>query len=361
MKFKFENKKITGILSVIPENEIYFDDEILNYNFPIEKSLKLKQLMGFNKKRVVSDGTTSFDLCKFGMQYLFDNDLLKADEIDAIILVTQTPDYLLPPTSNILQGYFKLKNDIICLDINQGCAGYIIGLLQAFMLLDQECINKVLLLNADTLSNKVSKFDRNSNPLIGDGASVTIVEKANDNSKIYFDIKMNGQGAFALNIPAGGARNPITIDSGKLEIDEYGNSRSQEHLFMKGDEVFQFVQSEVPPLIEEVLNFSNTKLSEIDYFMFHQPNKFMLNKLADKLKIPREKMPSNIVEEFGNSSGASIPTAIAFNLSEDLQNRLMKLCLSGFGIGLTWGAMVLEMGNLKFNKIINYTNGSTKN
>ncbi len=357
MKFKFNNKKITGILSVLPEKEILFDDEVSNYNFPINKSMKLKELMGFNKRRVVSEGTTSSDLCIFGIQYLLDQELLKKEDIDAIILITQTPDYFLPPTSNIIQGHFNLKNDIICLDINQGCAGYIIGLLQSFMLLDQESISKVVLLNADALSRKVSNKDRNSNPLIGDAAAITIIEKSDDPSEIYFDIKMNGQGAFALNIPAGGARNPITHETIKSYTDDYGNIRNQEQLVMKGDEVFQFVQNEVPPLIEEVLIDANFDKNDIDYYMFHQPNKFMLNKLADKLKIPHTKMPSNVVEEFGNSSGASIPTAITHNLKELLETNTMNFCLSGFGIGLTWAAVIMKIGQLKFNKLINYTNG----
>ena len=357
MYFKFKNKEITGILTVLPENEIKFEDEISNYNFPPLKSLKLKDLMGFNKKRVVLDGVTSSDLCIYGIQYLLDNNLIKKDEIDAIVLVTQTPDYVLPPTSNIIQGHFQLKHDIICLDINQGCAGYIIGLLQSFMLLDQESVKKVVLLNADALSKKVSKFDRNSNPLIGDAAAITIIENGKLNSEIIFEIKMNGQGAFAINIPAGGARNPITPETAMLQTDEYGNKRNLEQIYMKGDEVFQFVQSEVPPLIEQIMKSSNCTISDIDYFMFHQPNKFMLNKLADKLKIAHEKMPSNVVEEFGNASGASIPTAITHNLKELLETKTMNFCLSGFGIGLTWAAVIIKIGQLKFNKLINYTNG----
>ena len=357
MKFKFNNKIISGILTVLPDKEIIFDEEVSNYNFPIAKSLKLKNLMGFNKRRVVSDGITSSDLCIFGIQYLIDQKLLLKEDIDAIILVTQTPDYILPPTSNIIQGHFKLKKDIICMDINQGCAGYIIGLFQSFMLLDQESVSKVVLLNADTLSSKVSNKDRNSNPLIGDAAAITVIEKTSEFSEIFFDIKMNGQGAFALNIPAGGARIPVTNETSKLYADEYGNVRNQEQLYMKGDEVFQFVQNEVPPLIEEVLEYAKINKNEIDYFMFHQPNKFMLNKLADKLKIKHEKMPSNIVEEFGNSSGATIPTLINYNLKELLETQTMQFCLSGFGIGLTWAAIIMKIGDLKFNKLINYKNG----
>ena len=178
MNLFFKNKKITGILSVIPNRVVFFEDEMSNYNASITKSLKLKQAMGFNKKHIVENGVTSSDLCITGLEYLFKNELLNKNEIDALIMVTQTPDYIMPPTSNVIQGHFGLKHDMICMDINQGCAGFIVGLIQAFMLLDQEVINKVVLLNADVLSPKVSKNDRNSNPLIGDGASITIIEKS---------------------------------------------------------------------------------------------------------------------------------------------------------------------------------------
>jgi 3-oxoacyl-[acyl-carrier-protein] synthase-3 len=352
MNLYFKNKKITGILTVLPEREVTFEDEMGNYNSPVAKSLKLKMAMGFNKKRIVHDGVTSSDLCIGGLNHLFDNNLLKKEEIDALILVTQSPDYIMPPTSNVIQGHFGLKHDMICLDINQGCAGYIIGLIQSFMLLEQDSIQKVVLLNADVLSPKVSKQDRNSNPLIGDGASITIIEKTNEKTEVFCSLKMNGAGAFSLLIPAGGARLPSSTETAILEEDASGNLRSKNHLVMKGDDVFNFVQTEVPPLIEEVLKQSNTHKEEIDFFMFHQPNKFMLNKLADRIGVSRDKMPSNIVENFGNASGVSIPTAITFNISNDLIAGKKKLCLAGFGVGLTWGAIILEMKKLDFCTLI---------
>ncbi len=183
MNFKFQNKRISGILSVLPRNEIKFEDEMDNYNFSREKSMKLKIAMGYNKHRIVEPGVAVSDLCVFGMEYLFKNNYLKKEEIDALILVTQSPDYFMPPTSNVIQGKLELKHDMLCMDINQGCAGFEIGLLQSLMLLDQKAINKVVLLNADILSVKVSKRDRNSNPLIGDGASITIIERSSDDSR----------------------------------------------------------------------------------------------------------------------------------------------------------------------------------
>jgi 3-oxoacyl-[acyl-carrier-protein] synthase-3 len=354
MNFKFSDKKISGILTILPEKEVTFEDEMGNYNFSEAKSLKLKAAMGFNKKRIVKEGVTSSDLCLHGLHYLVDNNLITKDEIDALILVTQSPDYIMPPTSNVLQGALGLKHDMICLDINQGCAGYLVGLLQAFMLLDQATINKVVLLNADVLSPKVSKRDRNSNPLIGDAASITIIERSTYPTSISCSLKMNGQGAFALQIPAGGAKLPNSSDTAVMEEDANGNFRSKNHLVMKGDEVFNFVQTEVPPLIEEVFTLAKVSKDDIDYFMFHQPNRFMLQKLADKIGVSRDKMPNNIVENYGNSSGVTIPLAITFNIGQEIEKHNLKLCLSGFGVGLTWAAMVIDVGHLEFCKQIDY-------
>ncbi|NEW78097.1 MAG: ketoacyl-ACP synthase III [Gelidibacter sp.] len=354
MDLKFSNKKITGILTILPEREVSFEDEMHNYNFSTAKSLKLKSALGLNKRRIVEEGVCSSDLCIKGLSYLFETNKLQKEDIDAIILVTQSPDYIMPPTSNVIQGYFGLKHDMICLDINQGCAGYIVGLNQAFMMLDQEAINKVVLLNADVLSPKVSKQDRNSNPLIGDAASITIIEKSTQETEIFCNIKTNGMGALVLQIPAGGSRLPSSPETAILHEDASGNFRSKDNLVMKGDEVFNFVQVEVPPLIESLLNKASVKKEDVDYYMFHQPNRFMLHKVADKIGVDRDKMPSNVVENFGNSSGVTIPVAITYNLGSKLLDEKFKICLSGFGVGLTWASMLLEIGPLDFCEIIEY-------
>lgn len=352
MNLDFLNKKISGILLILPKNEVHFDDEIENYNFSKEKSLKLKKVMGYGSRRIVEPGVCSSNLCIAGLEYLFSNQIIDKESIDALVLVTQTPDYQMPPTSNIIQGHFSLKEDMICLDINQGCAGYIVGLIQAFMLLEQPSIQRVALLNADVLSPKVSKFDRNSNPIIGDAASVTIIDKSASDCLIRGVIKMNGQGAMSLNIPAGGARLPVSEQTSLMRVDESGNQRSQNHLVMKGDDVFNFVLNQVPILINNLLKDTELSKGDVDYFMFHQPNRFILNKLADELGIPYEKMPSNVVERFGNASGVTIPTAIVKNLGNDLLRSEYMMCLAGFGVGLTWGALLLKLGGLKFCETI---------
>ena len=283
MDFTFKNKRISGILTILPKKAVKFEEEMGNYSFSPAKCMKLKLAMGYNEHRIAEPGQCSSDFCKFGLQYLFDNDLLKKDEIDALLFVSQSADYYMPPTSNIIQGYFGLKHDCLCLDINQGCAGFEVGLIEAFMLLEQPAINKVVLMNADVLSSKVSDRDRNSKPLIGDAASITIVEKCKEENIIHANIKMDGTGALALNIPAGGFRMPSTAETAVMEQDVAGNFRSKDNLVMQGDDVFNFVQREVPPMIEHLFEQSCIDRNDVDWYMFHQPNKFMLNKLADKL------------------------------------------------------------------------------
>jgi len=354
MNLEFKNKRISGILTILPSREVKFEDEMDNYNFSRAKSLKLKLAMGYNKHRIVEEGTCASDLLVFGMNHLINNNLLNKDDIDALILVTQSPDYFMPPTSNIIQGKLGLKQDVICMDINQGCAGYILGLIQSFMLLDQPEIHKVVLLNADVLSRKVSKRDRNSNPLIGDGASITVVERSSEECTIYGSIKMDGSHADALMIPAGAFKMPSSVETAEMKEDANGNFRSLDNLVMQGDDVFNFVQREVPPMIESLLERADVKKDDVDGFMFHQPNKFMLDKLADRIGVPREKMPSNIVANFGNSSGVTVPINIVFNVGEKLTHESKMLCLAGFGVGLTWGTLLINFSNLHFCESIDY-------
>lgn len=354
MDFVFRNKRVSGILTILPKKAVKFEDEMSNYSFSPAKCMKLKLAMGYKEHRIAEPGQCSSDFCKYGLQYLFDNNLLKKEDIDALLFVSQSADYYMPPTSNILHGYFELKHDSLCMDINQGCAGFELGLIQAFMLLEQPAIKKVVLMNADVLSPKVSDQDRNSKPLIGDAASITIVEKSNDDSTIYANIKMDGTGAFALNIPAGGFRMPSTPETAVMEQDSAGNWRSKNNLVMQGDDVFNFVQREVPPMIEHLYEQSGVDRNEVDWYMFHQPNKFMLHKLADKLGVPYEKMPANIVENFGNASGVTVPTCISYNLGDQLVEGKLKLCMAGFGVGLTWSSIMMDMGKMNFNKIIEF-------
>ncbi len=352
MNFVFSRKRIAGILVALPANERRFVDDMQQFDFPVARSLKLMDVMGYDRHRVVNDGVCVSDLAVTAIEHLFARKLVDRDAIDALIVVTQCPDHFMPPTSNLIQGRLKLKQDMLCLDISQGCAGYLIGLIQAFLLLQQPHLKRVLVVNGDVLSRKVSVKDRNSYPLIGDGLAVTVVENDAGSDTIHANIKMDGTGSDALVIPAGGFRLPCSAETAVVSDAGDGNSRSLNDLRMDGTAVFNFVQREVPPMIDDLLRIAGISKEAIDYFLFHQPNRFMLQKLADKLGVPHDKMPMNVVENFGNSSGTTIPTAIAFNLHEKLLRESLQVCLAGFGVGLTWSSMLLQLGPLDFCEMI---------
>ncbi len=354
MHLKFKNKRISGILSILPSNEINFSDEISNYNFSEKQSIKLGKIMGYGTRRIVNTDTCVSDLCTHGLNYLFENDLLDKNSFQALVLCTQSPDQFIPATSSIIAGNLKLNEDVICMDINQGCAGFEVGLMQAFMLLDTGSINKVILLNADVLSKKVSIKDRNSRPLVGDGASITIIENCKNDEIIDIFIKMDGSGALSLQIPAGGFKLPSNEETTMLVEDSAGNSRSLNDLVMKGDEVFNFVQTKVPELLGEMFYKLNIDKEFFDYYFFHQPNKFMLEKLAEKLEIPYDKMPNNICEKYGNGSNNTVPLTICENLGSKSLDGSYNVCLGGFGVGLTWSLIKCKLENLQFCDIINY-------
>jgi 3-oxoacyl-[acyl-carrier-protein] synthase-3 len=354
MRFTFRRKRISGLLTVLPAGERSFIEEMKNFNFPEARSLKLKEVMGYDKRRLVDPGVCVSDLAVFGLRHLFARELLAPEEIDALFLVTTTPDYFTPPTSNVIQGRLGLKQELFCFDINQACAGFVTGLIQAFLLLEQPEVRKAVVVNADVLSRKVSPGDRNVFPLIGDAASITVVERDPEDSVIYADSKADGRRSGALIIPAGGLRLPCSPETALMEDAGDNNLRAKDHLRMDGTAIFNFVQLEVPPLIEGLLARAGVALDEVDYFLCHQPNRFMLQKLADKMKIPYARMPNNVVEHFGNSGGATIPTAISFNLAQELKAGRCCACLAGFGGGLVWAAMLLELGNLAFCELINF-------
>jgi 3-oxoacyl-[acyl-carrier-protein] synthase-3 len=356
MNFTFHKVRISGLLTVLPAHERLFVDDMRNFDFPAARSLKLKEVMGYDRHRVVEEGTCFSDLAVFALEHLFGTGLLGRDDFDALVVVTQSPDHFIPPTSNVIQGRLGLKTDMLCLDVNQGCAGYLIGLMQAFLLLSQESVRRVVVVVGDVLSRKVSQRDRNSYPLIGDGLAVTVVDRG-DAGPVHANLWMDGTGRNALTIPAGGFRTPSNAETAVVREVGENNYRSLDHLHMDGTAVFNFVQVRVPPMIDQLLDRAGVSKESVDYFLFHQPNRFMLHKLADKMKVPRDKMPSNVVERFGNASSATIPTAIAHNLGQRLRDGAVTACLAGFGVGLTWASMLMRLGPLDYCDLIDYPSG----
>ena len=313
---KFRGKKITSMLGILPETVGLFDEEVNNYSFPPKQTMRLKKIMGYDRHRLAKDTSTVSDFAVYGLRYMLENKWIKKEEIGAVITVTLCPDHFVPHISNIVQDKCGLDTDVMCFDIAQGCCGFLVGLMQAFMVLDHTD-KKVLLINGDVLSHKVSKKDRNDYPLIGDAATITVLENGGDD-EIYYEMHTDGSRGKALIIPAGAFRMPSNPDTGVMADLGDGNFRSLDNMTMDGSEVFNFVQVEVPPMLENAFKREKLTVDDFDWFLFHQPNRFMLQKLAEKAGLPQDKLPMNLVENFGNPSGASIPMTAIYNCRDSL-------------------------------------------
>ena len=351
MQTVFRNKKVSSMLALIPETIGFFDDEVDNYAFPPKQTMRLKKVMGYNKHRLAKDTSTVSDFAVFGLAHMLDNGWIQKDEIGAVITLTLCPDHFVPHISSIVQDKCGLNTDVICMDIAQGCCGFLLGLMQSFMLLEHMENKKVVLINGDVLSHKISKQDRNDYPLIGDAATITIVENGGED-EIYCEMHNDGSRGDALKIPAGGFRMPSTSKTAVMTDQGDGNFRSLDNMHMDGSGVFNFVQTEVPPMLEHAFDSAGKRIEDMDWFFFHQPNKFMLQKLAEKAGLPEERLPMNIVENFGNPSGASIPLTAIYNCKDELMEKENACCLSAFGSGLAWGAMFMNIGPLEHCDLI---------
>lgn len=351
MQTVFSKKKITGILGILPECSYTFEDETKNMSSV--RAERLKTVMGYGQRRRAKKGTSTTDLCLYGMRELLEKKRIAKDEIGAVIVVTLSPDYFVPHVSNLIQGYCGLSHDVICMDIPQGCAGYILGLLQSFMLLEHIREKKVVLLTGDVLSRKEKEEEVFINPPSGgDAATITILENCSNGGDVFVDMRMCGEENNALIYPCGGFRfEQGRVFEEKVDVGD-GVLREPYALNMDGTAVFNFMQREVPVLLDDLFAYAQKDKNVIDYFLFHQPNQFMLEKLAEKIEVPKEKLFMSLVEKYGNSNSSTIPLVIADNMADSVKQQQFYCCLTGFGTGLSLGGVLMEIGNMDFCEII---------
>lgn len=342
---KFNGKRISGVLTVLPENCYQFDDEIAEAE--AVKAKRLKRIMGYGQRYRVKEKTTMSNLMGYGLRYLLENQKIKKEEIGAIVVVTLSPDFFVPQVSNIIHGELELPKDVMCVDISSACAGYIVGLVQAFMMLEHLKDKKVLLFTGDIFNRKVSDQEPKfvSPPFGGDVANITVVENANDpRNEIFYNYYTDGTQREILVAHEGCFHQLLSTE----QLADRLYNIPFRGIDMDGSAVFNFAQREVPILIEEILREGKIDKDMIDWFLFHQPNKFMLQKLAERLEIPYSKMPMDVVKDYGNSNSGTIPVAMTSYLQTELLNKNALCCLAGFGAGLTWTSLLMRIGNLDF-------------
>ena len=345
MQHKFTGKRISSVVVALPRQSFSFDEECHRYALTPAKARRMKEMMGLGAHRIAPESMTSSDLCAAAALRLLDGGVVSREDIGALVFVSQTPDFFIPPTSNVLQDRLGLGKDVICLDINQGCAGALIGLMQAFLLLEMPSVRKVLVLTGDTASKQVSPDNRASWPLLGDAGCAMVIERADESQEIFMSLKMDGGRHRALMIPAGAYRQPSSQATRVAAYVGDGVVRSAEQIHMDGAAVFAFTMEDVPPQIAEVLAMAGVRCDEVDHFFFHQPNEFMLKQMARKIGVSDGQLPSDIVGIYGNCSSVSVPLVMCHH-GRHLQNQKERVCLSGFGVGLSWCTMVMNLGPL---------------
>jgi 3-oxoacyl-[acyl-carrier-protein] synthase-3 len=317
-----ENVTVAGISAVVPSKSVNNND--LSEIYGVDETKKIIKSIGVEKRHIVNQNQTASDLCFQSAISLLEKLNWDNESVDAVIFVSQTPDYQLPATACVLQHRLGLSNDTIAFDINMGCSGYVYGLYVASSLI-KSSNGRVLLLVGDTISQIVKPGDRSTELLFGDAGTATALEYKQD-SCLKFELGSDGSGA----------KHIIAKQSNNIFANDRGLNTG--FLEMNGGEVFSFTLSRIPKLIKSFLQDIKLTQDDISQCVFHQANRFMIQHLAKKSKFNMEKVPLSIVE-YGNTSCASIPMTLCHARPK---TKLPSL-LVGFGVGLSWGAVLADL------------------
>jgi 3-oxoacyl-[acyl-carrier-protein] synthase-3 len=342
--FEVDNVHIRGISACVPKTKVKTDELDFFSKKEVETFI---QSTGIIQRHITDGNVCASDLCFQAAEEILIELGWQKNEIDVLIFISQSPDYILPATSNLLQSRLGLSQDCFCLDVSLGCSGYIYGLSLVSNLLQNNRFNKALLLVGDTISSYTSKFDKSVYPLFGDAGTATAIEFDNRSSSNWiFDIGSDGSGSDAIKINAGGSRfrtNKNSFDLVDISIyDPFKGKRSSVDLRLEGIDVFNFAIKKAPNSIFNILNFVSKGVDDIDYFFLHQANLFMNETIRKKIKVEKDKMPYSI-QNFGNTNGASIPLTIVHSFNNLIQKNDLSVLLCGFGVGLSWGSVLLNL------------------
>lgn len=333
---KVNNVKISGIVSAVPENVVKNRD--LNLFANQQEAEKFISVTGIEEKRHAKIDECTSDLCCHAAEELISKLNWNKEDIEVLLMVTQTPDYVVPNTSIILQDRLGLPKSCVCFDVPLGCSGYVYGLSIISQFLQNGGFKKGILLVGDTLSKQCSALDKSTYPLFGDAGCATALE-FKEGSEMLYNLWSDGSGYSSIIVPDGGYRSPLNEKSLKQEVDSEGNVRSKVNTYMNGTEVFSFGISEVPKEIKKFVAYFNLDVAAIDYSFFHQANKFMNEMIRKKIGLSKEQVPYSL-DKFGNTSSATVPLTIS-TIGNDIKNKNILMC--GFGVGLSIGILQTQI------------------
>lgn len=348
-ELKFNGVGIHSIAACVPRRKESNKD--LGYLIPQEDIDKTIHNIGIQERRIVDADVCASDLCfHAAVKLLTDNDIDK-ETIQGLIFVSQTSDYHQPATAPILQHRLGLGKGTLSFDVNLACSGYVYGLAIAYSFCKQMGCDRVLLLVGETMSKITSDFDKESKPLFGDAGTATLVDKG-DYGEAIFSLNSDGSGAAVMMIPVGGFRNPSSSEAFQMVEDEKGNRRNGYQFRMDGMDVFNFGMREEPKDIKRLVVAAGLQVDDIDLLIYHQANRFMTDFFTKRLKFSPEKTPYSL-NRFGNTSSASIPLTIVSELRDRYPDR-ERVILSGFGAGLSWGSVLLDLSKCRISELVEF-------
>lgn len=337
------NVKISGISACVPK----FKES--NVNSPLFQSAEDAQRFidntGVEERRIASEAICSSDLCFHAAEKLIAEIGWDKSEIDCLVFITQTPDYIVPATSCGLQHRLGLSEECHTFDVTLGCSAWVYGLSIIGSLLSSGWMKKGLLLVGETTSKTKSKTDKTTYPLFGDAGTATLLEYSPESPAIKMHSGTDGSKQLSIYIPDGGFRSPVTKESLEMVEVEPGLTRNRLQYIMDGAQVFTFTISKVPKSIKKLIENFEIDQDQVDYFLLHQANKMIVDKIAGKFKLPPEKVPGTL-KLYGNTSCSSIPLTIVSELNKQVRNKHLRLIASGFGSGLSLASAYFELDKI---------------
>jgi 3-oxoacyl-[acyl-carrier-protein] synthase-3 len=330
---------IKAIACHLPET-VLTNDRLVE-EFPEWTVEKVAKKVGIHRRHIAAENETVSDMAVKAAEQLFIDHAICKSEIDFVLLCTQSPDYFLPTTACIVQDRLNLPTSCGALDFNLGCSGYVYGLSLAKGLIAGEIAKNVLLITAETYSKFIHPKDKGNRTLFGDAATASLVSSEGFAEIRNFSLGTDGSGYDKLIVKTGACRNPQKAND--LTFDKSGNPVSSDFLFMDGAGIFNFTLDNIPLLVDKTLKVNQLTKDEIDLYVFHQANKYMLDFLQDLLEIDNEKF-YHCLSEVGNTVSSTIPIALLAALKENSLSG--NILIAGFGVGLSWGGCILKMEKL---------------
>jgi len=348
--FSIPRIRLAGLAACVPQPS----ENNADYTWISKKEREyLIKNIGVETRHVAPKGVTTADLCVVAAEKLLTGLAWDRKEIELLVFVSQSRDYLVPTTACIVQDRLGLPHSCIAYDVGMGCSGYVYGLSMVASMMQAGAIRKALLMVGDISTLTTSYRDKSTYPLFGDAGTVTALEYKPDATPFDFNLQTDGSGYQAIMIKDGGARHKMTRQSFDMKKISKGIIRSRLNVELDGIEVFNFSLREVVPNIKSLLKYTEKSLDDIDFLVFHQANLLINNTIRKMLKLDPEKVPYSI-REYGNTSGASVPLTMVSQLRERLTTGKVKLLLSAFGVGLSWGSVLLETDRIVCPEVIEF-------